>query len=62
MMKLQIGNLTLILTTRILYICTFQIILNFHIGQIDKVVVALFRSSQEELFQKFDVLKFKSMP
>ena len=39
------------------YISPFQIISNFHIGQIDGEVIVIFRSSNQEQFWKSDVLK-----
>ena len=59
MIKTQIANLILILITesRKQYICTFQIISNFHIGQIDGEVIVIFRSSNQEQFWKSDFLK-----
>ena len=56
--KTEIANHTLILTS----ICTFQIISNFCIGQIDRVVVVIFRSSHQRVLWKLDILKIKSMP
>ena len=37
------------------YIRTCQIIPNFHIGQVDRVVVTIFGSSDQEVLWKLDV-------